>query len=123
MSNVLFGDPTFEVIEKAPRRLDVEVPKEILEKLEKARALRQRIIWPVRDEIHAAAMADVLYAAGDQLNASVLPAAGNYQDGKFVRVKDWTDLNNLPTHLRVTVGQRRGKKGHPDDQPANTETA
>lgn len=124
MSNtpaVLFGDPEFEVITKVTRRATVDVPAEILAKLEEARKLKNRVIWPVRDAIHAAAMADVLYSAGDKLGASVLPAVGKYDtdgDGnrRFVRVKDWNDPENRPTHLRVTVGERRGRKGHPDDK-------
>lgn len=119
MANVLFGDATFEDIVKPARRPDVEVPAEILSLLETARDTRKRPVWPVRDEIHAAAMSDVLYAAGDKLGNSVLPAIGNYDDkGKFVRVKDWSDSENKPTHLRVTVGARRGKK----DRSQNVES-
>lgn len=122
MVNVLFGDATFEDIVKPARRPDVEVPPEILALLEKARDTRKRPVWPVRDEIHAAAMSDVLYAAGDKLNASVLPAIGRKEaDGKFTRLKDWSDPDNKPTHLRVTVGARRGKKDRKPDVESASE--
>jgi hypothetical protein len=111
----LFGDVSFEDPAKASITRDrVDVPKEILDVLEKGRALNKRPTWPVRDEVHAAAMADVLYSAGDHLDASVLPALGTYVDGRWVRVKDWSDPEIKPTHLRATVGKKRGRKPHPD---------
>jgi hypothetical protein len=112
---VLFGDVSFEEPAKASiTRPKVEVPKEILEVLKKAQALNKRPTWPVRDEVHAAAMADVLYSAGDHLDASILPALGTYVEGKWTRVKDWNDPEVKPTHLRATVGAKRGRKAHPD---------
>lgn len=107
MANTLFGEHKFtEIVKSHSQRKTVDVPAEILEVLKAAQGAGKRVEWPVRDEIHFRTMAEVLYSAGDHLNASILPAPGRYVAGKWERVKEISDA----THLRATVGKRRGKR-------------
>lgn len=108
---VLFGSVEFDgFAQHKTTRTKVEVPAEILELLTKARTERKRPIWPVRDVTHFDSMANVLYSAGDLLGASVLVAPIK-RDGEGNAVVLKREQRGEATHLRATVGERRGQKG------------
>lgn len=112
----LFGDVELETARVRVTRTKVDVPAQVMKVLKDAQAAGKRAIWPVKDLLHYEAMADVFYSAGELLQASVLSApVRKTEDGYEVVKKDadtWT-----ATHVRVTVGKRRGRKaaeGTPD---------
>lgn len=88
-------------------RVKVEVPASVLLAVEKARKLNKRIVIPVRDAAHLKELSDVFYSAGDLLEPKasviVVPVGA---DGKKT-------VGNAITHVRVTVGERRGQKIEP----------
>jgi hypothetical protein len=112
---VLFAEPTFDdytQATKASRRDNVDVPEEILDTLRLAQRDRKRPVWPVRDANHFDTMATVLYSAGDKLGASVtVQALKRTAEGTEILKKE---LRNEATHLRATVGAKRGRKSDKD---------
>lgn len=111
-ANDLFGDVELENARQRITRTKVDVPAGVLKVLKEAQTAGQRAIYPVRDKNHYDAMADVFWSAGDLLQASVNSAPVVKVDGAWKVVKlDWNATDSpAPTHVRVTVGKRRGRK-------------
>lgn len=107
----LFGEPEIEAKRPSHQaRRVVDVPPQILEVLKGLQENGRRAFWGVRDFNHYDTMTDVLHSAGSILNGSVLVAPiFRDEDGTNHVVKadpeNWT-----ATHIRVTVGKRRGRK-------------
>lgn len=89
------------------RRPTVDVPDKVLTLVTNARNAGRRFTLPVRSSAEYSALSTVLYSAGGLLEpaATVYCAPGIIAEGKFVRVDDPTKA----THLRASVGNRRGR--------------
>lgn len=116
----LFGDVELENARVRVTRTKVDVPAGVLKTLKEIQGAGKRAVWPVRDFNHFDAMADVFYSAGELLQASVLAApvkdSGKTDDSgnKVYEVVKKDPENWTATHVRVTVGKRRGRKAAPD---------
>jgi len=105
----LFGDVELVGARQRVARTKVDVPPAVLELLKQAHATSQYAHWPVKDQAHFDAMADVLYSAGDLMTATVRPTLVVKQaDGTYTPVKKDAE-GFTATHVRVSVGKRRGR--------------
>jgi hypothetical protein len=102
----------------------VPVPDSLVELLGKARDENRRPAWKIRDVEHYNERRAMLYSAGLKLDppASVLitpgimatPEGGQPQFTKVAELKD-------ATHIRASVGNKRGGRGKSDDSDAASE--
>jgi hypothetical protein len=105
MVETLFGEPTFQVAKFAGLRKAAHVPDVVVKALKDAQKAGQYVYYPVADASRYNEMANVLRAAGDHLEqATVIVAPVIAEDGDFHRVSKPEDA----THIKVTVGHRRG---------------
>ena len=117
----LFGEAELQSKRNRVSRSKVDVPPQVFKVLQEAQASGKNVVYPVTNQLAYEAMADVFFSAGELLNASCTPApvkdtgkvdsAGN----KVYEVVKNDPENWLATHVRVTVGKRRGRAAAKQD--------
>lgn len=113
----LFQAVEFEEYQVQKDRVKVPVPDSVLKIFIKARQASERVFIPLKDDDkgpHLDKLRDVFASAGDTMGNSLISSlVMKDENGSYLPVKE---LKNA-THVRVTVGQRRGQKaatGTPD---------
>lgn len=112
----LFGEVEMESTRAKTTRPKVDVPEGVLKVLKEAQASALRPVWPIEqgNYLQFDSMRDVFASASDLIGATILAAPGIKEDGQFIRVKD-DPANFKATHVRVTVGKRRGPRKSADE--------
>ena len=113
-TDTLFGDVELVgKIQTNSKRITVDVPAHVLQKLKEAQELGSYAYWAVNDPSQYDTMANVLRSGGDLMDQASVLVKPVIREGKdFHVVTDPADA----THIRATVAKRRGFKSGSRDQ-------